>query len=189
MNVVLARTETATAMESLFIASRDRLPGKGKVAETRRQAFEAYERAGLPHRRIEEWKYTDLRALMREVRPLAEQPDAAALKRAQAALKAVAIKGARKLVLVDGVFAPGLSDVAALASEASVKTLHEVLENDANPAAGDLLQTASTDAMISLNAAMATDGFLVSVADGVQLSAAIQIIHVATASTASAFTR
>ena len=189
MNVVLARTETATAMESLFIASRDRLPGKGKVAETRRQAFEAYERAGLPHRRIEEWKYTDLRALMREVRPLAEQPDAAALKRAQAALKAVAIKGARKLVLVDGVFAPGLSDVAALASEASVKTLREVLENEADSAAGDLLQTASTDAMISLNAAMATDGFLVSVADGVQLSAPIQIIHVATASAASAFTR
>ena len=66
MNVVLARTETATAMDSLFTASRDRLPGTGKVAETRRLAFEAFERAGLPHRRIEEWKYTDLRALMRE---------------------------------------------------------------------------------------------------------------------------
>jgi Fe-S cluster assembly protein SufD len=189
MNVVLARTETATAMESLFTASRDRLPGAGKVAETRRQAFEAYERAGLPHRRIEEWKYTDLRALMREVRPLAAKPDAAALKRAQAALKAVAIKEARKLVLVDGVFAPGLSDVAALVPEANVKTLREVLENEANPAAGDLLQTASTDAMISLNAAMATDGFVVSVADGVRLSAPIQIIHVATAVAASAFTR
>jgi Fe-S cluster assembly protein SufD len=189
MNVVLARTETGRAMESLFTASRDRLPGTGKVAETRRLAFEAYERAGLPHRRIEEWKYTDLRALMREVKPLAEKPDAAALKRAEKALKAIAIKGACKLVLVDGVFATGQSDVAALAGEASVKILREVLENEANPAAGDLLQTASTDAMISLNAAMATDGFVVSVADGVQLSAPIQIIHVATAATASAFTR
>ena len=71
MNVVLARTETGRAMESLFTASRDRLPGTGKVAEIRRLAFEAFERGGLPHRRIEEWKYTDLRALMREVRPLA----------------------------------------------------------------------------------------------------------------------
>jgi Fe-S cluster assembly protein SufD len=189
MNVVLARTETGRAMESLFTASRDRLPGTGKVAEIRRLAFEAFERAGLPHRRIEEWKYTDLRALMREVRPLAEKPDAAALKRAGTALKPVAIKGARKLVLVDGVFAPGLSDVAALALEAGIKTLREVLENEANPAAGDLLLTTSTDAMISLNAAMATDGFVVSVADGVQLSAPIQIIHVATAAAASAFTR
>jgi len=189
MNVVLARTETGRAMESLFTASRDRLPSTGKVTEIRRLAFEAFERAGLPHRRIEEWKYTDLRALMREVKPLAEKPDAAALKRAEKALKSVAIKGARKLVLVDGVFAPALSDATALAPQASVRTLREVLENEANPAAGDLLQTASTDAMISLNAAMATDGFVVSVADGVQLSAPIQIIHVATAAAASAFTR
>ena len=187
MNVVLARTETATAMDSLFTAARDRLPGTGKVGEIRRQAFEAFERAGLPHRRIEEWKYTDLRALMREVRPLAEKPDAAALKRAKAALKLVAVAGATKLVLVDGIFAPELSDKAP--TGVGVKTLREVLENEANPAAGDLLQTASTDAMISLNAAMATDGFVVSVADGVQLSAPIQIIHVATAGAASAFTR
>jgi Fe-S cluster assembly protein SufD len=187
MNVVLARTETAAAMENLFTASRDRLPGTGKVAETRRLAFEAFERAGLPHRRIEEWKYTDLRALMREVRPLAERPDAAALKRAKLALQPVAVSGATKLVLVDGVFASELSDKAP--AGVNVKTLREVLENEANPAAGDLLQTESADAMISLNAAMATDGFVVSVADGVQLSAPIQIIHVATAAAASAFTR
>ena len=55
----------------LFAVARDRLPGTGKVAEARQQAFEAYERAGLPHRRIEDWKYTDLRVLMREVLPLA----------------------------------------------------------------------------------------------------------------------
>jgi Fe-S cluster assembly protein SufD len=187
MNVVLARTETATAMKSLFTASRDRLPGTGKVTEIRRLAFEAFERAGLPHRRIEEWKYTDLRALMREVRPLAERPDAAALKRAKAALKPVAVAGATKLVLVDGIFAPELSDKAP--AGVSIKTLREVLENEANPAAGDLLQTTSTDAMISLNAAMATDGFVVLVADGVQLAAPIQIIHVATTGAASAFTR
>ena len=28
-------------------------------------------RTGLPHRRVEEWKYTDLRALMRDAKPLA----------------------------------------------------------------------------------------------------------------------
>lgn len=183
MNVVLARTETATAMESLFTASRDRLPGTGKVAETRRQALEAHERAGLPHRRIEEWKYTDLRALMREVRPLAEKPDAAALKRAKAALKPIATTGATKLVLVDGVFAAELSDKAA--AGVGVKTLREALENGA----GDLLVTTATDAMISLNAALVTDGVVVEVADDTKLAAPLQIIHVATASSVSAFTR
>jgi Fe-S cluster assembly protein SufD len=159
------------------------------VIAVRREAFETYERLGLPHRRIEEWKYTDLRALVGEVLPLAAAPDAAALKRAADAVKAHAIAGARKLVLVDGVFAADLSDLKALGSEVSVKTLREVLENKANPAAADLLQTISSDAVISLNAAMATDGVVISVADGAQPSAPVQLIHVATASSASSFTR
>ena len=68
MNVV-AKTESGRALGDAFAVARDRLPGKSKIADQRRQAFEAYERSGLPHRRIEDWKYTDLRALMREVLP------------------------------------------------------------------------------------------------------------------------
>jgi Fe-S cluster assembly protein SufD len=74
MNVALAKTETGRALGDFFAVARDRLPGAGKVADSRRQAFEAWERAGLPHRRIEDWKYTDLRVLMREVLPLAAAP-------------------------------------------------------------------------------------------------------------------
>ena len=62
MNIALAKTETGRAVSNVFTAARERLPGAGKVAELRRQAFDAFERAGLPHRRIEDWKYTDLRA-------------------------------------------------------------------------------------------------------------------------------
>ena len=63
MNVALAKTETGRALSDAFAVARDRLPGAGKIAEARQQAFEAYERVGLPHRRIEDWKYTDLRVL------------------------------------------------------------------------------------------------------------------------------
>src|ERR1700710_1654786 len=100
MNLVLAKTETGRALSDIFAIARDRLPGTGKVADLRRQAFEAYERAGLPHRRIEDWKYTDLRVLMREVLPLAPEPDAAGLKRAGVALDLHAIANVRRLVLV-----------------------------------------------------------------------------------------
>src|SRR6202047_4789722 len=89
---------------------------------------EAYERAGLPHRRIEDWKYTDLRVLMREVLPLAAAPDAAALKRAAAALKLHVVAGARRLVLVDGVFAPNLSETGNLEKGLAIRTLPEALE-------------------------------------------------------------
>src|ERR1700687_799189 len=100
MNVALAKTETGRALSDVFAVAQDRLPGAGKVAEACQQAFEAYERAGLPHRRIEDWKYTDLRVLMRDVLPLAAAPDAAALKRAGTALNIHAIEGVRRLVLV-----------------------------------------------------------------------------------------
>lgn len=184
MNVAVAKTGSGRAVSDLFASAQGRLPGSPAVIAERRAAFDTYERLGLPHRRIEEWKYTDLRALVGEVLPLAAAPDAAALKRAAEAAKAHAIEGARKLVLVDGVFAADLSDVKALASEAGFKTLRETLEKDA-----DLLKTASTDAVIALNAAMATDGVVLSIADGAQLSAPIQIIHLATADSTSAFTR
>ncbi|KGJ69872.1 hypothetical protein BJA5080_04363 [Bradyrhizobium diazoefficiens SEMIA 5080] len=184
MNVAVAKTGNGRAVSDLFASAEGRLPGSPAVVAVRREAFETYERLGLPHRRIEEWKYTDLRALVGEVLPLAAAPDAAALKRAADAVKAHAIEGARKLVLVDGVFAADLSDVKALASEVGFKTLRETLEKDAA-----LLMTASIDAVIALNAALATDGVVLSIADGAQLSAPIQIIHIATAASASAFTR
>ncbi|WP_063683734.1 Fe-S cluster assembly protein SufD [Bradyrhizobium stylosanthis] len=184
MNVAVAKTGNGRAVSDLFASAEGRLPGSPAVVAVRREAFETYERLGLPHRRIEEWKYTDLRALVGEVLSLAASPDVAALKRAAEAVKANAIEGARKLVLVDGVFAADLSDVKALAAEVGFKTLREALEKDAG-----LLKTASTDAVIALNAAMATDGVVLDIAAGTQLSAPIQIIHVATASSAAAFTR
>lgn len=184
MNVAVVKTGKGRAVSDLFTSAEGRLPGSPSVIAARREAFETYERLGLPHRRIEEWKYTDLRALVGEVLPLAAAPDAAALTRAAEAVKAHAIEGACKLVLVDGVFAADLSDVKAFASEVGFRTLRDTLEKDAG-----LLKTAATDAVTSLNAAMATDGVVLSIADGAQLSAPIQIIHIATAASASAFTR
>jgi Fe-S cluster assembly protein SufD len=186
MNLVLAKTDTGRAVGSVFAAVRGRLPGAGPVADVRARAFEAYERTGLPHRRIEEWKYTDLRALMREVLPAAAQPDASALSRAKAALAQEVMEGAARLVLVDGTFAPELSDLAPLGKDASVTALREVLESDAG---SDLLSTAAIDPMISLNTAMVTDGVIVTIADGKTLDRPVQIVHVATAASASAFTR
>ena len=189
MNIALAKTETGRAVSNVFTAARERLPGAGKVAELRRQAFEAFERAGLPHRRIEEWKYTDLRAQMREVLPLAAVPDAKALERARAALQTHAVEGAARLVLVDGVLVPELSDLAALGKGVSVRTLREILENEKDEAHADALITKASDVMISLNAALVTDGVMVSIADGTALSHPIQLVHVATASSASSVTR
>jgi Fe-S cluster assembly protein SufD len=190
MNLALAKTDTARALGDIFASAQGRLPGAGAVAELRQRSFEAYARAGLPHRRIEEWKYTDLRSLMREVLPLAAAPDAAALERAGAALTLLAIEDAQRLVLVDGVFAPSLSHSPDLQAAVDVRTLREVLEDGRNPASADLLDNATANgAMISLNAAMATDGVLITVADGATPAQPLHIVHVATRSSAATYTR
>ena len=73
MNVEVRAMKTAAeqALSAAFAAARDTLPGKGAIAALRDNAFQRFDARGLPHRRVEEWKYTDLRALMREAKPLA----------------------------------------------------------------------------------------------------------------------
>jgi Fe-S cluster assembly protein SufD len=190
MNVVLAKTETGRALSDIFGVARGRLPGTGEVADLRRQASEAYELAGLPHRRIEDWKYTDLRALMREVLPLAAAPDATALKRAGAAQKLHAIEGVRRLVLVDGVFAPKLSEIDNLEKGLSIRTLRDVLEAGDSGLQAQLFATDNSESMVALNGAMMTDGLVIDVADGAVLSQPLHIVHIASGATPAAmFTR
>jgi Fe-S cluster assembly protein SufD len=190
MNLALAKTDTSRALSDAFEIARERLPGSGKVAEARQRAFEAYERLGLPHRRIEDWKYTDLRVLMRDVLPLAPEPDAAALGRAGVALKLHAIEGVRKLVLVDGVFAPKLSETGDLEKGLSIRSLREVLESGETTLHAQLFAPDSSDAMVALNSAMTTDGLVIEVANGAVLTQPLHIVHIASgASPAAMFTR
>jgi Fe-S cluster assembly protein SufD len=190
MNVALAKTDGGRALGEAFAIARPRLPGTGNVGDKRQQAWEAYERVGLPHRRIEDWKYTDLRALMREVLPLAAAPDAAALTRAAAALKLHAIDGVRRLVLVDGVFAAKLSDLADPEPGLGIGTLREALESGDATLQAQLFGPALSNPMVALNSAMMTDGLVIEVADGAVLEQPLHIIHIASgASPAAMFTR
>jgi Fe-S cluster assembly protein SufD len=190
MNVVVAKTETGRAMSDVFTIAHDRLAGTGKVADHRRQAFDAYARDGLPHRRIEDWKYTDLRALMREVLPLAAAPGAPALTRAGAALKLHAIEGVRRLVLVDGVFAPILSELGNPEKGLGIRTLREVLEAGDATLHAQLLAPDNSNPMTALNSAMMTDGIVIDVADGAVLTQPLHIVHIASGGAPAAmFTR
>src|SRR5262245_4637737 len=59
------RTKAEEALANHFAA----LDGDEPMREIRATAFDAFMQSGLPHRRIEEWKYTDLRSLIRDVPP------------------------------------------------------------------------------------------------------------------------
>jgi Fe-S cluster assembly protein SufD len=190
MNVVMAKAETGRALSDIFAVARSRLPGTGEIADLRRQAFEAYERLGLPHRRIEDWKYTDLRTLMRDVLPVAAAPDAAALERAATALKLHAIPGVRRVVLVDGVFAPNLSDTSDLGADIGIRPLRDVLEAGDAALQAQLFTPENSDAMVALNSAMMTDGLVIEVADNAAITLPLHIVHIASGiQPAAMFTR
>ena len=117
-----------------FAEAVTRLPGGARVHEVRRRAYQAFEALGLPSRRVEDFKYTDLRALMRSVAPSAPAPDPAALNRARDCLAQNARDGLRPLVLVDGVAVLEFSDVANLEQGVTIRALRDaVLHRDSIP--------------------------------------------------------
>ncbi len=188
MNLALAKTTIGNVLDGTFAAACEQLPGSGRVAETRQSAFDDYARRGLPTRRVEDWKYTDLRVLLRDVAPLAMAPDAAALIKAETAIAALGIPNTHKLVIVDGVYASGLSDTLMLTG-VSVKSLRDILNDSTVEARADLLLSRVDDPMVALNAAFTTDGLVIDVADGAVPEQPIHIVHVATRKATSAFTR
>ncbi|MFD0463428.1 hypothetical protein ACFQY9_17850 [Microvirga aerilata] len=70
-DVTLMKTPAETALAQAFESAKTLLPGN---VESRSQAFELFTQRGLPHRRVEEFKYTDLRAVLRDIAPLPRLP-------------------------------------------------------------------------------------------------------------------
>ncbi|HZD29340.1 MAG TPA: Fe-S cluster assembly protein SufD, partial [Xanthobacteraceae bacterium] len=146
---------------------------------------------GLPHRRVEEWKYTDLRALMREAKPLAGLPDAAAKARAKAAFATLAAVDARRIVFVDGVLVPELSDLGRLEVGLTIGSMAQALtagDRDLLAHLGRLVPT--DDVAVALNTAFMGDGALIHVAPGAALAQPIHLVFVnAGSEAASVFAR
>src|SRR6266545_5196790 len=145
----------------------------------------------LPHRRVEEWKYTDLRALMREAKPLAVPPDAAAKARAKDALATLAAIDARRIVFVDGAFVPELSDLARLEPGLTIGSMAQALAAGDRGLLGHLGQVVPThDVAVALNTAFMGDGALIHVAQGAALAQPLHLVFVnAGSEAASVFIR
>src|SRR5215213_5697964 len=123
-DVTLMKTAAELGLAAEWQEAKSRLPGP---APLRAAAFERFAATGLPHRRVEEWKYTDLRALMRDAKPLASPPDSAAKARAKAAADLLADVDSRRLTFVDGAFVAELSDLATLEPGLTIRPMAQAL--------------------------------------------------------------
>jgi Fe-S cluster assembly protein SufD len=184
------RTPGEEELIERFGVVQDVLPGAPPVKARRAEAFSIFEQRGLPNRRVEEWKYSDLRARLKSAVPLAEIPSAAMSARTIDTVRdSFTVLDCFRLVFVDGFFDADLSDGAALLSEGvEVSALSDLLATD-DPHAGDLLsapEIVGEDIAIALNTAFVGDGVVISIGEGIHLSKPIEILHVASGSAASA---
>ena len=178
------KTPAEQALSAAYTSARGKLPG---LPDLREQAFREFEARGLPHRRVEEWKYTDLRALMREMPPLAGAPDAAAKARAKDARGVLAGIDTRRIVFVDGAFASELSDLSPEPG-LTIGSLAQVLASEDARATQHVGKVFATDDVaVALNTALMGDGAVIHVAAGVQIARPIHLVFVGSETPASAF--
>ncbi|MCI0465669.1 MAG: hypothetical protein L0Y57_01465, partial [Beijerinckiaceae bacterium] len=181
-DILKAHTPAELFLAEAFNASKASLPGTSGVAKWRNESFGAFYEAGLPHRRVESWHYTDLRALMRACLPLSAAPTAyGQLREELAAVRAPE----QRIVLADGFFVPELS--GGLPHGLKVRSLSSVLA-EGPPDLIALLAAqdqGSGDSMVSLNAALMQDGVVIEAAPGAVIAEPVHLIHL-TASSAPA---
>ncbi len=192
MNAEVRAIKTAAeqALHNAFENARATLPGKNALAALREDAFKTFDTKGLPHCRVEEWKYTDLRALMREAFPLAAPPDAAAKARAQDTGDVFASIDCRRLMFVDGAFVPEMSDLTPEPGLTIGSMAQALGKGDALVAASVGKTFETDDAAVALNTALMGDGAVIQVADGTVLKRPIHLVFATGSATpASSFTR
>lgn len=173
-------TDAAKTFVEIYERERNALPasGPGWLAARRDAAMKEFTASGLPHRRLEDWRYTDLaRALEKAslvTAPLHKGdgvlPDAGTINVFGAVDRHV-------VVFVNGVMQ---TKVSGLPSGVTVTALGDALSEDWAKA---LVEARVSDAqatnVTALNLALMRDGLGLHVAKGVKLDKPLHLIHLA----------
>ncbi|MFC7052697.1 Fe-S cluster assembly protein SufD [Hansschlegelia quercus] len=171
------RTAAETGLIDAFERARSAQAGGEAARAIREEAFSGVVARGLPNRRVEEWKYTDLRALMREAQPIAEGATEADVSAARSLLPLQEVDALR-LVFVNGAFAELLSAIDA-PQGVTITPFAHALQSDAR-AALTLAGAPQGDAAVALNTAFVTSGVTITVAAGTKVARPIHIANVQT---------
>lgn len=175
-------TKAEQDLLDLFEHATDALPGDTAVAAMRKNAIQTYAGLGLPHRRVEEWKYTDLRGALDSIPPLLAEADTAVSDAdlETAIGKAFVALPAYRLVIAAGEFRADLSDVEGLRKAGvEVAPLAQMLESPPAWLTASLEEAGGRgeDVVIALNTALMTAGVAVRLPVGLTLQKPIHLIH------------
>ena len=158
--VTTIRTPAEAGLAQLFDRLKGGLPGDVAVREA---ALAGFAERGLPHRRVEEFKYFDLRSILREAAPPAERPSDEAFAAAADGDDALAEVSATRLVFVNGHLSPTLPSLPA---GIEVVPLPEAL-GSGHPLVAELgtVALARENPVVQLNTAFMSEGAIIRVTD------------------------
>ncbi len=178
MSVAALKTKAEQGLSETYAAIADELPGGGGVRDARERAIGRFETLGLPHRRIEAWKYTDLRHVLKEaLAPRIGDDIPVTAADVGAALGPLAGIDADRVVFVNGAYRPELSQLESL-KDILGSPLSAALNDGSDGGAVDLLRLdgRDDDAVLALNTAYATDGAVLGIAKGAKLAKPLLIV-------------
>lgn len=162
MNVHTGRQPTTAeaALVDSFVDRMGELPGDAEIVSARDNAIEALKTQGLPSRRVEAWHYTDLRTLLRSV----------------AAYDGTAGTNALPAVIPGSAVATVSNGVALTSPRVAGVDFAKYSDRLADGSViRDLAIRGGDDAIGQINAAYVTDGWAVSIADGAELQAPLEL--------------
>ncbi|MCJ9430111.1 Fe-S cluster assembly protein SufD [Kordiimonas marina] len=157
-----------TGYESQVQALIGTLPG---TDDLRAQALEAFEAEGFPTAKTEDWRYSDIRALRKQVYGLAAPAET--LPVLPEPLGAVSAR----FVFVNGHYDEDQSDLGDLWQTVQIRPLANHFMANAERA-NELVR--GDDAISYLNTALLRDGLVLSVPAGVVIDAPIEVLHMMT---------
>lgn len=182
MSAMIETSAVDDAIDAAFLGDGDavmRATEPGWLAKLRAQGLARFRRSGLPHRRIEAWKYTDLKHTLGRHFPPAEPYDGAVLREVLSPDPFAAIDGP-VMVFVNGFFRPDLSRLRGLPKGVSVEPLAELLKSAPGWLAARLGQAlpVTGEPVQGLNLALMRDGAVIRVPAGVNVEKPLRLLHI-----------
>lgn len=170
-------------MSELIHDSIAALPGNAAVQALRSQAADIVARIGLPTKRAEDWKYTDLSRLTSTLGEAWWATSETETCMSDSPINSIDDLDAYRLLFVAGIFQPQQSH---LPDGVQLLPLAELLDNDPNNSANCLFKLDESaplfNAAMAANTALASDGLCACIGEGIKLDKPLYVIHVGNSS-------
>jgi Fe-S cluster assembly protein SufD len=174
---VVAKEKTSKWAAEYDLVSKAR-PANPMLSEIQEKAITAFSALGLPDKKVEDYKYTNIRLYLND--EFTSVTQAVELKKGD--VKDFFIKGHATVVLVNGLFVKGLSDLDNLPKEVTVKSLFAALAD------GDAIANKHFDKQVEelatplamLNTALSLGGIFINVPTKFHSKVPVHILNFST---------